>query len=266
MQFLSNKMVRKCEQYGKDFLAHLSRYSRARATRDAESNPELQALARMAEVIFCLELGIDAKELLWVLLQEDQPLATTGRTTIISATLHNYGAATRDKVRIQFLVGRARTPDNPADFTLATMPRRVAEVGDRHAAMDSQPCSLTGLLELSERHGREGRGDAPWPPHFRKQAGEPARVQPSRRRAGRRPRGGAGEQGAADAVSHGAAAVSARRGRGRKGRREQGDEAVGQGSVESAGLPDAGRRITSRGRKLEPLNRVLSSRLSSSRK
>ena len=27
-----------------------------------------------------------------------------------------------------------------------------------------------------------GLGDAPWPPHYRKQAGEPARVQPSRRR------------------------------------------------------------------------------------
>jgi DNA ligase D-like protein (predicted polymerase) len=88
---------------------------------------------------------------------------------------------------------------DPAEFTLATMPRRVAEVGDPHAAMDSHPCSLAGLLELSERHEREGRGDAPWPPHFRKQAGEPARVQPSRRSAGRRPRGGAGGQDAADA-------------------------------------------------------------------
>ena len=38
------------------------------------------------------------------------------------------------------------------------------------------------LLELSARQEREGLGDAPWPPHYRKQAGEPARVQPSRRR------------------------------------------------------------------------------------
>src|SRR5436190_1294324 len=29
---------------------------------------------------------------------------------------------------------------------------------------------------------RQGVGDAPWPPHYRKQAGEPARVQPSKRR------------------------------------------------------------------------------------
>jgi hypothetical protein len=71
---------------------------------------------------------------------------------------------------------------DPGDFTLATMPGRFATVGDRHAAIDAHPCSLTGLLELSARHEREGVGDAPWPPHYRKQAGEPARVQPSRRR------------------------------------------------------------------------------------
>ena len=70
----------------------------------------------------------------------------------------------------------------PGDFTLATMPSRFAAVGDRHEAIDSSAGSLEGLLELSARHEREGFGDAPWPPHFRKQAGEPARVQPSRRR------------------------------------------------------------------------------------
>jgi DNA ligase D-like protein (predicted polymerase) len=78
-------------------------------------------------------------------------------------------------------------PCNPADFTLATMPARFAAVGDPHAAIDRTPCSLDALLELSRRHEREGLGDAPWPPHFRKQAGEPARVQPSRRRAPSRP-------------------------------------------------------------------------------
>ena len=71
---------------------------------------------------------------------------------------------------------------DPGAFTLATMPARFAEIGDRHAAMDRHPCSLEPLLELSARHEREGVGDAPWPPHYRKQAGEPARVQPSRRR------------------------------------------------------------------------------------
>jgi DNA ligase D-like protein (predicted polymerase) len=76
---------------------------------------------------------------------------------------------------------------DPRDFTLATMPPRFAEVGDRHAAIDAHPCSLEALLELSARHERDGFGDAPWPPHYRKQPGEPARVQPSRRRTPSRP-------------------------------------------------------------------------------
>ncbi len=76
---------------------------------------------------------------------------------------------------------------DPRDFTLATMPRRFAELGDRHAGIDLHPCSLVGLLELSARHQRDGLGDAPWPPHFKKQAGEPSRVQPSRRRTPRHP-------------------------------------------------------------------------------
>lgn len=75
----------------------------------------------------------------------------------------------------------------PTDFTLATMPARVASVGDPHDAMDDRPCSLDALLELSARHEREGQGDAPWPPHYRKQEGEPARVQPSKRRVSTKP-------------------------------------------------------------------------------
>ena len=71
---------------------------------------------------------------------------------------------------------------DPHDFTLKTMPGRFAEVGDRHRDIDTKVCELTRLLELSDRHQKEGLGDAPWPPHYRKQEGEPARVQPSRRR------------------------------------------------------------------------------------
>jgi DNA ligase D-like protein (predicted polymerase) len=70
----------------------------------------------------------------------------------------------------------------PEEFTLRTMPARFAAVGDRHAGIDSSPCSLDGLLELSARQEAEGLGDAPWPPHYAKQAGEPPRVQPSRRK------------------------------------------------------------------------------------
>jgi DNA ligase D-like protein (predicted polymerase) len=75
----------------------------------------------------------------------------------------------------------------PGDFTLATMPARFAAVGDRHEGIDAQRGSLASLLELSARHEREGQGDAPWPPQYRKQAGEPPRVQPSRRRVPSRP-------------------------------------------------------------------------------
>jgi bifunctional non-homologous end joining protein LigD len=75
----------------------------------------------------------------------------------------------------------------PEDFTLATMPTRFREIGDRHAGIDRQPCSLEGLLELSQRHEKEGMGDAPWPPQYKKQAGEPPRVQPSRKRTSKHP-------------------------------------------------------------------------------
>src|SRR3989440_2422708 len=76
---------------------------------------------------------------------------------------------------------------DPADFTLATMPKRFAQLGDRHAGIEDAARSLEGLLKLSARHEREGLGDAPWPPHFKKQRGEPPRVQPSRARAAKYP-------------------------------------------------------------------------------
>jgi bifunctional non-homologous end joining protein LigD len=71
---------------------------------------------------------------------------------------------------------------DPADFTLATMPQRFKAIGDRHSAIDGHACSLELLLERSAQHEKEGLGDAPWPPQYKKQAGEPRRVQPSRAR------------------------------------------------------------------------------------
>jgi DNA ligase D len=68
---------------------------------------------------------------------------------------------------------------DPGDFTLASMPKRFREIGDRHAGIDAAAGSLEPLLELFER---QGAGDAPWPPQYRKRRGEPPRVQPSRRR------------------------------------------------------------------------------------
>ena len=75
----------------------------------------------------------------------------------------------------------------PNDFTMATMPARFREIGDRHQGIDEDPGSIEALLELSSRHQREGLGDAPWPPHYQKQRGEPARVQPSKRRTSKHP-------------------------------------------------------------------------------
>jgi DNA ligase D-like protein (predicted polymerase) len=68
---------------------------------------------------------------------------------------------------------------NAEDFTLVTVPKRFAKLGDPHAAIDAQSFSLESLLELGKR---QGQGDAPWPPHYAKAENEPPRVAPSRRR------------------------------------------------------------------------------------
>jgi bifunctional non-homologous end joining protein LigD len=75
----------------------------------------------------------------------------------------------------------------PTDFTMTTMPKRFASLGDRHEVIDRHAGALESLLELSARHARDGLGDAPWPPHYRKQRGEPPRVQPSKRRVPKHP-------------------------------------------------------------------------------
>jgi DNA ligase D-like protein (predicted polymerase) len=77
----------------------------------------------------------------------------------------------------------------PEDFTLRTMPARFAAIGDRHEKIDEHPCSLDSLLDLSAKQEAEGLGDAPWPPHYAKQPGEPARVAPSRKKGAARSSG-----------------------------------------------------------------------------
>jgi bifunctional non-homologous end joining protein LigD len=81
-------------------------------------------------------------------------------------------------------------PDcEPADFTVLTIPKRFAEIGDPHANIDAAPGSLDKLLELAAKDEATGLGDAPWPPHFRKMEGEAPRVAPSRARtAAKKPR------------------------------------------------------------------------------
>jgi bifunctional non-homologous end joining protein LigD len=71
---------------------------------------------------------------------------------------------------------------DPAAFTLVTAPARLAERGDAAEGIDAAAGSLEGLLALSAAHEAGGLGDAPWPPHYRKQDDEPPRVAPSRRR------------------------------------------------------------------------------------
>ncbi len=75
----------------------------------------------------------------------------------------------------------------PEDFTVATMPARFAEVGDRHSSIDRAAYSLEPLLEMYERDEADGRGDMPYPPDYPKMPGEPKRVQPSRDRDRPRP-------------------------------------------------------------------------------
>ncbi len=75
-------------------------------------------------------------------------------------------------------------PDcDPADFTVLTIPKRFAELGDPHAGIDAAAGSLDKLLELADKDEQAGLGDAPWPPHFRKTEGEGPRVAPSRARS-----------------------------------------------------------------------------------
>ncbi len=72
-------------------------------------------------------------------------------------------------------------PDvEPDDLRIDTVPQRVATVGDPSANIDAHPGSLDRLLALAARDEEGGLGDAPWPMNFRKQPGEPKRVQPSR--------------------------------------------------------------------------------------
>lgn len=71
---------------------------------------------------------------------------------------------------------------DPAAFTIKTVPPLFAERGDAHAGIDETPGALSGLLELAKRDEASGLGDAPWPPHYQKRAGEPKRATPSRRR------------------------------------------------------------------------------------
>ena len=80
-------------------------------------------------------------------------------------------------------------PDcEPADFTVKTVPTRLSSLGDPNDGMDTAAGSLEALLELAARDEAAGLGDAPWPPHFQKMAGESTRVAPSRAKGVAKPK------------------------------------------------------------------------------
>jgi DNA ligase D-like protein (predicted polymerase) len=74
-------------------------------------------------------------------------------------------------------------PDvEPGELRLDSVPARIERHGDPAADIDDNAGRLDDLLDLARRDEDEGLGDAPWPPNFAKQPGEPRRVQPSRAR------------------------------------------------------------------------------------
>ena len=99
--------------------------------------------------------------------------------TIASA----YSVRARPDATVSAPVTWDELPDvETEDFTIATMPKRFAKLGDVQAAIDDAVCDLRKLFEWVERDEKEGIGEAPYPPQFPKMPGEPKRVQPSRAR------------------------------------------------------------------------------------
>src|SRR5215468_5399677 len=99
-------------------------------------------------------------------------------------TCSAYSVRPLPDARVSTPLDWREVPDcDPADFTISTIPERFAKIGNPHADMDAAAGLLAKLLELADRDEAAGLGDAPWPPHFRKMAGEAPRVAPSRARS-----------------------------------------------------------------------------------
>ncbi len=69
---------------------------------------------------------------------------------------------------------------HPDQFTIASLPARLQATGDPWLGINDNPQSLEPLLAMNDRDRAHGLPDAPWPPVYPKQPGEPPRVAPSR--------------------------------------------------------------------------------------
>jgi hypothetical protein len=105
-----------------------------------------------------------------------------------------YSVRPTPDARVSCALSWDEVPDVEAEeLRIDTVPDRLRRQGDPAADIDEHPGSLDALLDLARRDEEEGLGDAPWPPHFPKQRGEPKRVQPSRDRDRNTQRGRVGD-------------------------------------------------------------------------
>jgi DNA ligase D-like protein (predicted polymerase) len=96
-------------------------------------------------------------------------------------TCSAYSVRPLPDARVSTPLAWDEVPDcDPAVFTVATVPARLAKIGDPHAGIDDAPGALDALLEFAARDEASGLADAPWPPNYAKGETEPPRVNPSR--------------------------------------------------------------------------------------
>ena len=91
-----------------------------------------------------------------------------------------YSVRPTPDARVSCALAWDEVPDAEPGDLRSTPSRSAWDRGDPAADIDLEPGSLDALLDLARRDEEGGLGDAPWPPHFPKQRGEPKRVQPSR--------------------------------------------------------------------------------------